>query len=82
MKLMATKKHWLIGKKVVVIYDHVWKGATGLVKEVTQDLKALVAISSHTVYHANKLEAVPLRNLALDLQDSRLVSLVFFLLPG
>ena len=82
MRLMATKKHWLIGKKVVVVYDHVWKGAMGLVKEVTQDLKALVAISSQTMYHANKLEAVPLRNLALDLQDSRLVSLVFFLLPG
>ena len=74
MQLMAIKRRWLIGKKIIVVYEHTWKGMRGLVKEVTLDEKALVELSSHSMYYANKLEIIPLKNLALDLWDSKSVS--------
>lgn len=64
---IRSRRHWLVGKHVVVIYEHVWKGHRGIVRDVNiPNQQAMVQLSAQTINFASANQVIPFDHLALD----------------
>ncbi|KAK7695366.1 hypothetical protein QCA50_002558 [Cerrena zonata] len=68
-----SRRHWLVGKNVLVIYEHTWKGHRGTVRDVNiPNEQAIVQLSAQTINFSNANQVIPFQCLALDLSTTLL----------